>query len=111
MAVYIVSLIDTTDPEGMLQYQKNYPALVEAYGGKFLARGGWVEALEGHWDHDRMVVMEFPSRKAALAWYRSPEYRPFIEARQRCGRATLLMVDGVGGDAEVDASARWKPPS
>ncbi len=95
MAVYVVSMIDIVDPEGMRQYQNNYPRLVEAYGGSYLARGGNVEALEGQWQHDRMVVIEFPDREAALAWYRSPEYRPFIEARQRYGRATLLMVDGV----------------
>lgn len=100
MAVYVVSLIDIVDPEGMQRYQKNFPALVESSGGRFLVRGGKVEALEGSWDHDRMVVMEFPDKAAALAWYRSPEYRPFIEARQRYGRATLLMVDGVG-DAEM----------
>ena len=95
MTVYVVSMIDIVDPEGMRQYQKNYPQLVEAYGGKYLARGGKVEALEGRWRHDRMVVIEFPDRETAQAWYRSPEYRPFIEARQRYGQATLLMVDGV----------------
>ncbi len=95
MAVYVVSLIDITDPEGMRQYQKDYPPLVESYGGRFLVRGGEVFALEGSWDHDRMVVMEFPDREAVLAWYHSPEYHPFIAARQRYGRATLLMVDGI----------------
>ena len=95
MAVYVVSLIDITDADGMRQYQANYPALVEAYGGSYLARGGKVEALEGCWNHDRLVVMSFPDREAALAWYHSPEYRPYIETRQRFGRATLLVVDGV----------------
>ncbi len=99
MAVYIVSLIDVVDAEGMRRYQQSYPALVEAFGGAYLARGGKVEALEGRWEHDRMVVMQFPDREAALAWYGSPEYRPFIAARQRYGRATLLLVDGVGADA------------
>lgn len=98
MAVYIVSLIDITDPEGMRQYQKDYPPLVETFGGRFRVRGGAVTALEGNWNHDRMVVMEFPDRETALAWYHSPEYHPFIAARQRCGRATLLMVDGVDAD-------------
>ena len=96
MTVYVVSLIDISDQMGMAEYQKNYPALVEAYGGRFLARGGRVEPLEGSWDHDRMVVMEFPDREAALAWYRSPEYHPFIALRHLYGRASLLLVDGVG---------------
>lgn len=104
MAVYVVSLIDVADPDSMQQYQNNYPALVESFGGTYLARGGKVEALEGSWDHDRMVVMEFPDREAALAWYRSPEYRPFIEARQRYSRATLLLVDGVGAATLLSAS-------
>lgn len=98
MAVYVVSLIDITDPEGMRQYQKDYPPLIEAYGGRFLVRGGAVTALEGSWNRDRMVVMEFPDREAALAWYHSPEYHPLIAARQRYGRATLLMVDGIDSD-------------
>lgn len=109
MTVYVVSLIDITDADGMRQYQTNYPALVEAYGGSYLARGGKVEALEGSWDHDRMVVMAFPDREAALAWYGSPEYRPFIEARQRYGRATLLLVDGVAAATEAAAPAGRSP--
>lgn len=104
MAVYVVSLIDITDPEGMQQYQKNFPALVESCGGRFVVRGGQVEVLEGDWEHDRLVVMEFPDRVAALAWYRSPEYRPFIEARQRFGRANLLMVDGVGDEGNTSST-------
>lgn len=94
MAVYVVSLIDISDPEKMLAYQNNYCGLVEAHGGRFLARGGTVEALEGRWQHDRMVVMEFPDKASALSWYHSPEYRPFIEERQRYGKATLLLIDG-----------------
>lgn len=105
MAVYVVSLIDITDADGMRRYQSNYPALVEAYGGSYLARGGKVEALEGSWDHDRMVVMRFPDREAALAWYHSPEYQPLIEARQRYGRANLLLVDGLGDEAAAGAGA------
>lgn len=95
MAVYVVSLIDIADADGMRQYQKDFPAMIGAYGGKFLARGAAVEALEGSWDHDRLVVMEFPDRAAALAWYHSPEYQPFIALRQRFGTATLLLTGGV----------------
>lgn len=66
MAVYVVCLIDIDITEGMQQYQKNYPALVESFGGTYLARGGNVEALEGGWDHDRLVVWNSPTEGPPL---------------------------------------------
>ena len=97
MTCYIVSRLKVTDPEGMRQYQRDFPALVESFGGKYLVRGGPVEALEGSWDHDRLVIMEFPSKEAAQAWYHSAAYRPFIELRQQFATADILMADAIGG--------------
>lgn len=97
MACYIVSRLKVTDPQGMRQYQQDFPPLVESFGGKYLVRGGPVEALEGSWDHDRLVIMEFPSKEAAQAWYHSAAYRPFIELRRHFADADILMADAIDG--------------
>ena len=107
MAVYLVSLIDVADVEEMRRYQQSYPALVEAHGGRFLARGGGVAAIEGQWTHDRLVLMEFPNRAAALAWYQAPEYQPYIAQRQRYAKTTMLMVDGLN---ETPPMCQGSPP-
>jgi uncharacterized protein (DUF1330 family) len=95
MAAYIVSRVRIEDAESMQRYVRDAPATVRAYGGRYLVRGGGVEALEGEWEHDRMVVLEFDSKQAALAWYHSSDYRPQRDLRQRSASAVILLAEGV----------------
>ena len=94
MAAYVVSRVRILDPDAMRQYVNDAPATVAAYGGRYHFRGADVQALEGSWEHDRMVVLEFPSKAAALAWYESDEYRPLRELRQASAEAVILLADG-----------------
>src|ERR1051325_1978447 len=59
------------DADAMRKYVNEAPATVAAYGGRYHFRGSDVQALEGSWDQDRMVLLEFPSKADALAWYES----------------------------------------
>jgi uncharacterized protein (DUF1330 family) len=95
MAAYIISRVKIARPDEMQRYQREAPPVVAAFGGKYLVRGAAVEALEGAWEHDRMVVVEFPSKAAALAWYHSAEYRPLRELRQQSAEAVILIADGI----------------
>ena len=69
MAAYVIVDGRVTDPE---RYRVNQAlaeqALAEA-GGHFLARGGLTDVLEGTWHPERLVVIEFPERRPARAWY------------------------------------------
>lgn len=53
MTVYVVVDIEVTDPAGYEDYKKLAPVAVEKYGGKYLARGGHSETLEGDWNPSR----------------------------------------------------------
>jgi len=94
MAAYVLGEIEVTDPTAYAQYGRQVPATIEKYGGRFVVRGGKVEALEGGWLPKRLVVLEFPSMAQALAWYRSPEYAPLIALRQKASRGKLVAVEG-----------------
>ena len=59
-------------------------------------RGGDSEVLEGAWTPDRLVVLEFPNREAALAFYDDPEYAPFRTLRQSVTDSSVVIVDGFG---------------
>ncbi len=61
MPAYIVVEIDVKDPERYADYRTMVPASLEAFGGKFLVRGGAVEKLEGDWQPSRFVVLAFDS--------------------------------------------------
>ena len=77
------------------EYRKQVMPTIEAYGGKFLVRGGKFTALEGEMPFDRIAVLEFPSRKAAEDWYHSPAYQKILPLRLNSMDAQFIVVDGV----------------
>jgi uncharacterized protein (DUF1330 family) len=95
MAAYVIAEIDITDPQAYEEYRRQVPGVIAQYGGKYLARGGKTEALEGGWSPKRIALLEFPSLEQALKWYRSPEYAPLIKLRQRASKGRLLVVEGL----------------
>jgi len=95
MAAYVIVEIETTDPEGMQRYRDAAAPSVESHGGRYIARGGAVETLEGGWSPQRIVVLEFENAKQARAWWESEEYREPKLLRQRAGHTRMIIVDGV----------------
>ena len=96
MPAYVIADIKVTDSGKYRQYMALTPAAIEAAGGRFLVRGGEHEVLEGDWQPNRVVMLEFPDLAAARAFYGSARYR---EARARRAGATgffnMVVVRGV----------------
>jgi uncharacterized protein (DUF1330 family) len=95
MPAYVVLDIDVTDPETYAKYRELGPPTVATYGGRYLVRGGAVEALEGSWLPARLVVLEFPTLEAGRAWWGSAEYAPAKALREASARTRLLLVEGL----------------
>ena len=95
MAAYLIVDIEIHDPERYAEYVKVVPATIARYGGKYLARGGRAERLEGDWNPRRFVVLEFPTYERAKEWWSSEEYREPKALRQSCSGANLILVEGV----------------
>ena len=95
MPAYVFANIEVTDPVLYEEYRKGVPATIAQYGGRYVARGGAAEGLEGGYAPKRVVILEFPSVERAKAWWDSPEYRPLRALRQRASRGDLLLVEGL----------------
>jgi len=95
MAAYVIGEIEVTDPASYEDYRKQVLATIQKHGGRFLARGGKVEALEGGGAPKRLVLLEFPSMEQLLKWYRSPDYAPLIKLRQKASKGRLVAIDGL----------------
>lgn len=95
MPAYVVATVKVTDPAGFEEYRKGVPASIAAYGGRYLARGGSVDPLEGGWTPERMVIVEFPSVAQAKAWYGSPEYRDLMRIRQSAADTKAVLLEGL----------------
>jgi hypothetical protein len=52
------------------------------------------EVLEGAWPGS-VVLMEFPDREAAHAWYHSPAYQEILHFRTNNVISDLILVDQV----------------
>jgi uncharacterized protein (DUF1330 family) len=94
MAGYVIANVEITDPKAYDEYRKGVPATLAKHGGKFLARGGALQRLEGDAEWNRVVILEFASVAAAKAWYDSPDYQPLAQLRQRASRSHLIIVEG-----------------
>lgn len=96
MTAYLIANVDVTDAQGYDEYRKEVPAMIAAYGGRYLSRAGTTEVLEGDWVPKRLVILEFPSMERLKAWYDSPEYRPLRDIRRRTSTSTIVAIDGSG---------------
>lgn len=95
MSAYVIIKIKAENPAKLKDYQAVAPAIIEQFGGKFLARGGEVERLEGTEEVRRTVIIEFPSLEIAKAFYSSEEYQHAISLREGVATAEILVVEGV----------------
>ncbi len=94
MKAYVIANIDVQDPVRYADYVKLTPGTIASFGGRFIARGGRSEALEGEIPARRLVVIEFPSYEQAKAWYDSEGYRVARAIRQSASRGSLILVEG-----------------
>ena len=95
MSAYVIASVTVKDPIRYEDYRRLVTPTLEKYGGRFIARGGRIEVLEGDWHPNRLVVIEFPSLDAARAWWHSPEYSEARAIRQATSEGTLLILEGV----------------
>jgi len=95
MPAYLIADVEVLDSAGYEAYRQRVPATIAAYGGRYIARGGATEALEGGWSPQRCVLIEFPTMTQLKAWWDSPEYVPLRAIRQRTTRSRLVATEGL----------------
>ena len=95
MTAYVINDMEVTHAVTFDEYRTLSPATVALYGGRFLARGGATQTLEGRWSPERLVVLEFPSVERAQAWIDSPEYAVARKLRQASSKSNIIVIEGV----------------
>ena len=92
---YVLVQVDVTNPQQYGEYMKLSPGIIEKFGGRFIARGGRTETLEGAPAKGRVVVVEFPSFERAREFYNSAEYQAARKVRAGAGTAQFILVEGL----------------
>lgn len=92
---YAVALLSDVEPgPEIAEYLAQIDDTLAPYGGVFLVHGGPAEPLEGKWT-GLPIMIRFPDRDAAYAWYRSPEYQAILPLRRNHSRSVAAIVPGV----------------
>lgn len=95
MAAYMICTMRILDPETFRKYSDHTPKTLQKYGGRFLTRGDPVTTAEGAAFEDRMVILEFPDRAAAEAWYNDAEYQRLSEYRRAAStHCRMILQEG-----------------
>jgi uncharacterized protein (DUF1330 family) len=92
---YMIGEVETTDQNWVPDYVKNVTGMVERWGGRYLARTPKAEKVEGaRAPQGIIVIVEWPSKEAAVAFYESEEYRPYRQMRIAGAKNEFLLVAG-----------------
>lgn len=93
-AYAVAQLREVTMGTQIVKYLQHIDATLEPYGGRFLIHGGAVHVLEGAWRGD-LIVIAFPDRQRARAWYESAEYQAILGLRTGSSVGDVILVEGV----------------
>ena len=85
MPAFLIADIDITDPVTYEDYKRQVAPLIARFGGRYVARGGQHEVLEGDWEPHRLVVLEFPD----------------MADRDQCSSLRLVPTRPVAGDGAL----------
>ena len=94
MPAYVISEVETRDAGTMQAYRALAAQTIAQYGGRYLARGGAAETVEGEPPANTIIIVEFPSMARLREWYASPEYAEALKLRRTALDRRLIFVEG-----------------
>ena len=88
--------VDIHNIDEYKKYLEQVKPMVEKFGGKYLIKGGKIDAKETDlWKPKRIVLVKFPNKSSALKWYNSEEYRALKHLRLNNASSNILFIEGV----------------
>jgi uncharacterized protein (DUF1330 family) len=103
---FVVAAHRMRDLAAFQPYAEQVGAVVQRFGGRFLARSGKAEMLSGDFVSDRAVIIEFPRAVDAVTFYVSDLYAPLMRIRHATSDPRFLVMARSGPlPAEARAAA------
>jgi uncharacterized protein (DUF1330 family) len=94
MPVYLIIEITVIDQDIYGDFVGRVSAVVEQYGGRYLARGGEVYNMVGDWEPERIVLIEFESIEPVQEFFASKEYLELVPLREQSATTRAIIVEG-----------------
>jgi uncharacterized protein (DUF1330 family) len=94
MPAYYIGEHKITNAAVFDEYLVKVIPMIERCGGRYLTKTGTHEILEGDWQPNRVVIVEFPDMTSIRRWYDAPDYQPLIALRQTAATDVMIMLEG-----------------
>ena len=95
MPAYYIGEHKISDAALFEDYMSKVVPMIERFGGRYLTKAGSHEILEGDWQPNRVVIIEFPDIASIKAWYWAPEYQPLIALRRSAATDVMIVLEGL----------------
>jgi len=95
MTHYLIARIDINDREKYSKYQAGFMEIFSQYDGKMLSVDEAPKLIEGEWPVSRTVLIEFPSKESAMAWYESEAYQALAQHRFASSDGNIVLLKGL----------------
>lgn len=93
MSVYVVAQLSIHDRAAYDRYASRFLDVLGAFGGRLLAADESPTVLEGSWEHEKVVLLEFTDRDEFARWSSSQDYVTIARDRQLSTTGCVLLVD------------------
>jgi len=93
--VYSVAEIDIADQAAYSTYVPKAQAVIKAAGGKILAAGGTITAVEGEPPKSRVVIQQWDSLEKYQAYRSSAAFKDLLPMREKVAKWHTFVVEGV----------------
>ncbi|NPU09175.1 MULTISPECIES: DUF1330 domain-containing protein [Bradyrhizobium] len=94
MKAYLVLDLAVHDFASFKVYIERIPAFIAKHGGRYIVQGAVPTPVEGDWMPERLVILEFPSRRNATDFLADPTIQDLFAIRHRATTSRLVLVDG-----------------
>lgn len=95
MAVYVIAQISITEPDSYGRYQARFIDVFKRFKGRVLAADTSPDVIEGEWDPEKVILLEFPDKAAFEEWVYSPAYVEIAKDRRAGSSGVILLVKGL----------------
>lgn len=95
MASYVIAQITINDRDGYSNYEAGFMEIFSRYEGTMLSVDEDPAVLEGQWSYTRTVLIQFPDKEKALAWYESDAYQELAQHRFNSSNGNIVLIKGL----------------
>jgi uncharacterized protein (DUF1330 family) len=103
MTVYVIVDNKVHTPEHYQEYLRLITPTVAEYGGQYKIRAGKVHLFDSDWQPERIVMIEFSTKEAALAWVNAPELQALHAMRRQYAESKMIVIDAYSQPTSTEA--------